>query len=303
MQNTSNLLMIRPVNFGFNAETATNNAFQINEQSDDVQKKALLEFDNFVKKLSANKVDVTVVEDTPVPYTPDSIFPNNWISFHNDKICLYPMYAPNRRLERKDTVLDVLKRKFIINKTIDLAHYEKENIFLEGTGSMVLDRKNKLAYACLSERTNAKILDDFCKNFDYSPVVFNSYDLKGLPIYHTNVVMNVGEQFVIICLDTVKNNAEREMLKAKFEQTGKQLIEISYDQMNNFAGNMLQVKNTEGKQFLVMSQAAFNSLNKEQLETINSYNEIIYTDLSTIEKNGGGSARCMLAEIFLAPNK
>lgn len=300
MQNTSNLLMIKPVNFGFNEETASNNAFQFKDSNSDVQTRALNEFNNYVKKLEENGINVLVVEDTPKPYTPDSIFPNNWISFHEDgRLCLYPMFALNRRQERKNTVMDAVKNKFAVKNIVDLTKFENENLFLEGTGSMVLDRDNKIVYACLSERTNIKVLNEFAKIFGYSIASFNAVDKNGLPIYHTNVVMSVSEQIVVICLDTVNDVSEKEMLLSTIKKSNKELLEISFEQMSNFAGNMLQVKNDKGKQFMVMSKTAYNILDAKQIDLIKKYNEIIAVDIDTIERNGGGSARCMLAEIFL----
>lgn len=300
MQNTSNLLMIKPVNFGFNEETASNNAFQFKDSNSDVQTRALNEFNNYVKKLEENGINVLVVEDTPKPYTPDSIFPNNWISFHEDgRLCLYPMFALNRRQERKNTVMDAINNKFSVKNIVDLTKFENENLFLEGTGSMVLDRDNKIVYACLSERTNIKVLNEFAKIFGYSIASFNAVDKNGLPIYHTNVVMSVSEQIVVICLDTVNDASEKEMLLSTIKKSNKELLEISFEQMSNFAGNMLQIKNDKGKQFMVMSKTAYNILDAKQIDLIKKYNEIIAVDIDTIERNGGGSARCMLAEIFL----
>ncbi len=302
MQNTNNLLMIKPVNFGFNDETALNNAFQIKDTNINynVQEKALNEFNNYVKKLEENGINVTVIDDTPVPHTPDSIFPNNWISFHSDnRICLYPMFALNRRLERKNTVIEIIKNKFIVKDIVDLTYYENKDLFLEGTGSMVLDRVFKVAYACLSARTNIVVLKDFAEKFGYKIVTFNATDKNNLPIYHTNVVMSVTEQIVIICLEAVNDKLERETLKETISNTKKELLEISFEQMNSFAGNILQVKNNVGIQFMIMSQSAYNSLTTSQISKIEKYNKIIAVNLDTIEKNGGGSARCMLAEIFL----
>jgi len=299
MQTTSHLLMIKPVNFGFNQETAVNNAFQVAGHSELAQQKAAKEFENFVKKLNVYGIDVTVVEDTPEPYTPDSIFPNNWISFHNEnKICLYPMFAENRRKERKPNVIETIKQKFKINETIDFTHYENENKFLEGTGSMVLDRVNNIAYACLSPRTNKEVFDKFCETMNFKGISFTSLDDNSGEIYHTNVVMCVADKYAIICLDTIKDAKERELVANTLTNSGKEIIEITTRQMNNFAGNMLQVQNAQGVPFLVMSSTAYRSLSKEQITRIKSYNDTIDAELDTIEKNGGGSARCMLAEIF-----
>lgn len=300
MQHTNNLLMIQPVHFSFNAETAVNNSFQNKSDQSNVQAKAREEFERFITVLRAHDINVTVVEDTPNPYTPDSIFPNNWISFHNDgSICLYPMFAINRRLERKPTVLSAIQEKFIINHTNDFTAYEKDELFLEGTGSMVLDRENKIAYACISPRTNQQVLDEFCKKMHYKGVSFVAVDEAGAPIYHTNVMMCVADDYVVICLDSIKDSNQQILVKQSIINSGKIIIEISFNQMNHFAGNMLQVHNTNGEKFLVMSSQAYNALTSEQISTIHSFNKIIHSDITTIETNGGGSARCMMAEIFL----
>jgi len=292
--------MIQPVHFSFNAETAVNNSFQNKSDQSNVQAKAREEFERFITVLRAHDINVTVVEDTPNPHTPDSIFPNNWISFHNDgSICLYPMFAINRRLERKPSVLSAIQEKFIINQTNDFTAYEKDELFLEGTGSMVLDRENKIAYACLSPRTNQQVLDEFCKKMQYKGVSFVAVDEAGAPIYHTNVMMCVADDYVVICLDSIKDSNQQTLVKQSIINSGKIIIEINFNQMNHFAGNMLQVHNTSGEKFLVMSSQAFNSLTSEQISTIHSFNKIIHSDITTIETNGGGSARCMMAEIFL----
>ena len=300
MQTTSHILMIRPVNFGYNAETAVNNAFQVAGMDTEAQKKALREFDDFVSVLRSNGVDVTVVQDTPEPHTPDSIFPNNWISFHNDgTVIFYPMYAANRRLERKQHVIDTVRSLFEIKSQIDLSSYESKNIFLEGTGSIVLDRDNKIAYACLSPRTDKKVLEDFCKQTGFKPVSFRAVDSKGREIYHTNVMMCVADRYVVICLESIDDKTERENVTTAITGSGKEIIEISFDQMNHFAGNMLQVENVSGQKLLVMSSQAFRSLTKQQVDKLSSYNNIIHSPLVTIETNGGGSARCMMAEVHL----
>jgi len=292
--------MIRPVNFSFNAETAVNNAFQSASSDNKQQEKALAEFEGLVKILRDNNVDVTVVNDTPEPYTPDSIFPNNWVSFHQDGVvCLYPMYAVNRRQERKPGVLQELGHKFELSTTLDFSPYEQEGLFLEGTGSMVLDRDNKIAYACLSPRTDKKVLQDFCEKMGYTPVVFTSVDGQGLPIYHTNVMMCVADKYVVVCLDSLPVAAERKLLSATIEGSGKEIIEITPEQMNHFAGNMLQVHNDKNEKLLVMSTQAYQSLTPAQVERLRSFNRIIHAPLTTIETNGGGSARCMLAEVHL----
>ncbi|TKB97794.1 citrulline utilization hydrolase CtlX [Pedobacter cryophilus] len=301
MQTTSNILMIRPVAFGLNTQTADSNAFQDKQASQDaVQEKAVNEFDDFVAKLRANDINVTVIEDTPKPHTPDSIFPNNWISFHNDgAIFLYPMQAENRRLERRVDLIEQLKANFKIKAIHDLSAAEKEGIYLEGTGSMVLDRENKIAYACLSIRTQETALNQFCKESGYTSVKFHAFDQNGFAIYHTNVMMCVGDKFVVVCLDTVTDEVEKADLITSFHKTGKKIIEISLAQMNQFAGNMLQVNNRDGKSFIIMSERAFLSLNDIQKNILSSFATPLYSSLNTIENNGGGSARCMIAEIHL----
>jgi hypothetical protein len=302
MQHSAHLLMIQPVRFEYNAETAVNNSFQ-NASADAgnvVQQKAQAEFDAFIAVLRSNDIDVTVVKDTPVPHTPDSVFPNNWISFHEPgTICLYPMFAANRRQERKQHVLDTLSEKFRINKQIDFTAHEAGNHFLEGTGSMVLDREHRIAYACLSPRTDLIVLEDFCNKMGYQAVAFHSVDGNNEPIYHTNVMMCVADSYAVICLESIPDPAERSMVKTSLEQNGKTIIEISTDQMNHFAGNMLQVHNRKGDTFLVMSSQAYRSLTPQQIHNIEQFNPIIHSDITTIETNGGGSARCMMAEIFL----
>jgi hypothetical protein len=299
MHNTAQLLMIQPVNFGFNAQTAVNNSFQKNIDGD-VQQKALQEFTDLVALLRNNKIDVTVVEDSLDPSTPDSIFPNNWISFHDDgRIFLYPMFAVNRRHEKKDTVLEAIKNKFLITEIIDLSQSEAEELFLEGTGSMVLDRENKIAYACLSPRTDEKILNEFCSMAGYSPVSFRSTDSTGKNIYHTNVMMCVADSYAVVCLESVTNERERKDLVTSLERTNKEIVDISSQQLNSFAGNMLQVKNVNGELLLVMSSQAYESLTTGQIVTLQKHNQIIHSSLNTIETAGGGSARCMMAEVFL----
>jgi hypothetical protein len=294
--------MIRPVNFSFNAETAVNNAFQVADAGagDQAQDRALAEFEGFVQLLRDNGVDVTVVQDSPDPYTPDSIFPNNWVSFHADgTVCLYPMYAVNRRHERKPGVIHAIAERFTIGRTLDLTAYEKNDLFLEGTGSMVLDRDNKTAYACLSPRTDRQVLFDFCQKLGYTAELFTAVDAGGQAIYHTNVMMCVADRYVVVCLDSVQDQPEREHLVATIRHSGKTLIPITLDQMNHFAGNMLQVHNENGEKLLVMSSQAYDSLTPGQVRQLEGFNRVLHAPLTTIETNGGGSARCMLAEIHL----
>ena len=299
MQNTSHLLMIQPVNFGFNAETAVNNAFQKNV-SGNIQQMALQEFNDFVAVLQKNKVDVTVIEDSLEPSTPDSIFPNNWISFHEDgRIFLYPMFAVNRRMERKARVLDAVKNKFAVSEIIDLSKYESDELFLEGTGSMVLDRENKITYACISPRTDKKLLDEFCRLANFTPVTFRSTDSKGADIYHTNVMMCIASDYAVICLESIADDEERKNIIASLQKTNKEIVDISLQQLNSFAGNMLQVKNADDELLLVMSSQAYNSLTAAQIDILHKHNRIIHSSLLSVETAGGGSARCMMAEVFL----
>jgi hypothetical protein len=300
MQITSHLLMIRPVNFTFNAETAVNNAFQSASENGNIQQQALQEFDELVNVLKNSGVDVTVIEDTPEPFTPDSIFPNNWISFHhNGTVCLYPMFAENRRLERNPQIIQTLTQRFKVHKSIDFSFYENEKHFLEGTGSMVLDRDDRIAYACLSPRTDEKVLKDFGKTMGYKSVAFNAVDGNDHAIYHTNVMMCVAEKYVVINLNTIHNKDEREKVIETIKDSRKDLIKISDEQMNHFAGNMLQIKNISGEKLLVMSTQAYESLEPDQIKKLSRYNKILHSKLNTIETNGGGSARCMIAEIHL----
>lgn len=307
MQTASTVLMVEPIAFSYNAQTAENNYFQVEQKDADIQTKALEEFKSFVDKLKSKGINVITVKDTLDPHTPDSIFPNNWVSFHNDgKVVLYPMFAPNRRVERRTDILETLKDKgFEITEIDDLSHFENQQKFLEGTGSMIFDHDHKIAYGSVSLRLDEELFRQFCQKFGFRPVVFHSYQNAGgerLPIYHTNVMMCVADQFVVICLDCIDDELEREKVQEVIKSTGKEIIEISEDQLQQFAGNMLQVQNEAGDKFLVMSETAYKSLTPAQIQNIEKYCEIIYSDLNTIETNGGGSARCMLAEVFLPKN-
>jgi hypothetical protein len=300
MQATNHILMIRPVDFKFNTQTADNNKFQQATTQSDVHNKALQEFDGFVAMLRSNGVDVTVIDDTLQPETPDSIFPNNWVSFHDDgEVVLYPMFSENRRAERRADILATLGNHFQVNKVTDLSTHEAQDIFLEGTGSLVLDRDNKIAYACLSFRTNEIALEKFCEATGYTSVVFNAVDETGFPIYHTNVMMCIGDKFAVVCFDSIIDDGERENLIQSLKTTHKEIVAINFNQMNHFAGNMLQVKNAANESLLIMSEQAFLSLEKAQINILSQYAKLIHAPLYTIETNGGGSARCMLAEVHL----
>ena len=302
-QITNTLMMIRPAKFGYNAETAQNNAFQTNDGGEDVDliaQKARAEFDVLVQKLEVHDIEVMVIEDTPTPVKPDVVFPNNWISFHQDgSIMTYPMFSKVRRLERRADIIDKIKEKFTVNHLYSFESYETDEMFLEGTGSMILDRPNKLVYACTSIRTNEDILDEFSRLTGYQKIVFQSTDDAGQEIYHTNVMMAMGTSFVVICMESVRDEQQRQLLNDTFKTYNKEVIEISMAQMNAFAGNMLQVGKSEDHSFLVMSDAAYHSLTKQQIQTIEKHAQIIHSPIPTIEKYGGGSVRCMLAEVFL----
>ena len=301
MHNTTAILMVRPVNFGFNPQTAASNAFQQQDGAQQqVQANALNEFDKLVNLLRSNGVHVIVVDDTAEPHTPDSIFPNNWVSFHqNGDIFLYPMQAENRRLERREDIISRLEDQFKVRHIIDLSRFELQNKFLEGTGSMVLDRENKIAYACRSPRTNMEVLNMFCEESGYSALTFQATDEKGLAIYHTNVMMCIGGKYAVICMDSISSQAERQAVIASLGQTGKTIVGISFQQMQQFAGNMLEVQNDTGERLLVMSGSAYRSLSDVQINTLQKFCRLIYADIPTIERNGGGSVRCMLAEVAL----
>jgi len=299
-QSTNHLLMIRPVSFGFNEQTAGSNAFQNRDGANDAQQQALKEFDGFVQVLRDNGVDVTVIDDTKEPHTPDSIFPNNWVSFHSDgNIFLYPMQAENRRLERREDIISDLEDKFTVHRIEDMSHFEAEGKFLEGTGSMVLDRENKIVYACISPRTNKDVLAEFCRETGYTAVTFDAVDQNGQAIYHTNVVMGIGSDFAVVCLESIADATERELISKSLQENGKEIIDISFDQMNRFAGNILEVKNDKGEILIVMSQTAFNTFTSEQKTAMEKYGKLVHADIHTIEYIGGGSARCMMAEVHL----
>jgi len=298
--------MIRPVSFRMNEQTSVNNYFQedIDVQNVTINARAQQEFDDFVTVLRNKGIKVIVVDDTPEPDTPDSIFPNNWISFHADgTVGLYPMFAENRRKERRGDILDTLETEGLeIKNIVDYTSAEAEGIFLEATGSMALDRVNKKAYCALSDRADEGLFIEFCEDFEYSPVIFTanqSVDGKRMPIYHTNVMMCLAEHFAVICLDTIDDRKEKKNVSKHLAQDGKELIVINEQQMHNFAGNMLQVLGAADKRYLVMSSAAYKSLNSDQIVRIEKYCEIIHSSLNTIETCGGGSARCMMAEVFL----
>lgn len=299
--------MIRPVAFRMNEQTAVNNYYQ--KVLDDllpatVNAKAQAEFDAYVEKLRAVGIQVIVVDDTVNPDTPDSIFPNNWVSFHETgDVVLYPMFAENRRLERREDILDIIEDNgFVINEIMDYTEAEEDGYYLEGTGSIVLDRANQIAYCALSPRADEELFIEFCEDFEYDPVIFEAFQTvngERKHIYHTNVIMCVAETFAVICADCIDDKAERKMVLSKLKESGKEVIVISEEQVNNFAGNMLQVRGANDERFLIMSNAAYESLTPSQIEKIEKHCKIVHASLDIIEACGGGSARCMMAEVFL----
>lgn len=304
---TNSLMMIRPERFGMNAQTAVDNFYQQQDAATDAatdNQRAQVEFDAFVEKLRAVGVDVLVLQDTADPHTPDSIFPNNWISMHADgRVLLYPMKAENRRLERIEGIERILKdHGFVVDSTLDYSEAEQEGVYLEGTGSIIFDHDAKLAYMARSQRADEFLLDQVCQDLGYSSIVFSAYQDTPdgrQPIYHTNVLMCMTDKYAVICLDTIDDEKERASVVAAIEGSGKEILEISEAQKHQFAGNMLLVKGAEEKLHLVMSSSAFNVLTAEQVQKIERYHTILHSDLTTIETLGGGSARCMLAEIYL----
>jgi hypothetical protein len=308
-QTTNTIVMVRPAAIRSNEQTAKDNHYQkqFNVLPKALLTKALEEFDAFVEKLQEMGVNVLVVQDTLETDTPDAHFPNNWLSFHEEgTVTIYPMFAENRRTERNEALLELVETNgFVINNVIDYSEAEHEGIFLEGTGSMVLDRENKIAYCALSERSHEELFIEFCEDFEYTPVIFKAYQAvngKRLPIYHTNVMMCVGSRLAVICLDSIDDKKERKNVVHHLKESGKEIVTLTEAQLNQFAGNMLQVKGKD-KEYLVMSEAAHKSLSSSQLKTIEKHSAIISSSLTTIEACGGGSARCMMVEVFLPKTK
>ena len=305
-QTTNSILMIRPVNFRMNEQTAVNNYYQENLdlKNSEINRKAQEEFDNYVEKLRSFDISVVVISDTTEFDTPDAIFPNNWISFHQDgTVAIYPMFAENRRLERREDILQELEKEgFLIENVVDYTAAEEENIFLEATGSIILDRVHRKAYCALSPRADEDLFIEFCEDFEYTPVIFSAnqtVENKRESIYHTNVMMCVADTFAVICLASIDDKKERKNILKHLKEDGKKVIDITEEQVNTFAGNMLQVRNNNNELFLIMSQAALNSLTQSQKAQIKNHCKIISSSLDTIETCGGGSARCMMAEVFL----
>ena len=298
------VLMIRPVCFRSNPLTAQSNRFQgkTGLPADAQQAAAAHEFDRLADTLRQAGVDVIVIEDTPLPETPDSIFPNNWISMHGDgRVVLYPMEAENRRTERRVDIVDYLSEKegLSVTEIIDLSSHEQAGHYLEGTGSMVLDRVNRIAYACLSSRTHLDPLGDFAQRMNYTVVAFDAVDREGVPVYHTNVLMNVGEKVAVICDEAIRQDDQRDAVLRQLRDTGHEVINLSYTQLEAFAGNMLELRNSSGERVVAMSQRALDSLDKDQLEAMEANGPIVCAPIDTIEDSAGGSVRCMLAEVHL----
>jgi len=295
----SKVFMVKPLYFGFNDETANDNKFQIRSTDANYREKAIKEFEAYTTLLKDNEIEVVIADDTESPHTPDAVFPNNWFSTHEDgNLVLYPMCSNIRRQDRKPEFIEIIKKNFDCKSVIDLSHFENEGYFLEGTGSMVLDRKNKLAYACHSPRTSEKVLNAFCEEMGYTPIIFDSVNENDAPIYHTNVMLSIGESFAILCKESIRHKDQLESVVNNLNGSGKEIISISLKQLHCFAGNCLHLKNKSGVNILVMSTTAKNSLDKDQISKIESYCKIITPEIPTIEMIGGGSARCMMAELY-----
>ena len=302
MQTSSQILLIQPASFGYNEQTSLSNTFQnkVDHDGNAATALAVEEFKLFAEQLRKNEIDIFVFEDSTNTVKPDAVFPNNWISMHEDgKVILYPMCAPNRRIERNNDLIEQIKRMFIVNEVIDLTRYENENRFLEGTGSIVFDHDKKKAYACISPRTYEQVLNEVCKLLNYQPVIFHSQDENDIPVYHTNVMMCIAGEFAVICLESIANKEERKMVSQSLRDSNHEIIDISFEQVKSFAGNMLAIHNRHSEKFLAMSQSAFDSLNENQKKVLEKYCTLLPLNVKTIENVGGGSARCMMAEIFL----
>ena len=306
-QVTSQLLMVRPANFSSNKETIETNKFQNDLTADlkeNTQNQAVREFDKMVNLLRDHEISVIDIDDIKELENTDAVFPNNWVSFHQDNtVVLYPMMARSRRSEKRYDILEYLTKyqSFKIDRIIDMSYLEEENLFLEGTGSMIFDRVNKTVFACKSSRTSLEALEIFCKDMGYNPIVFDAI-IDNYPIYHTNVMMSLGKKTAFLCSESIKDKADNLLIKNYFKDLERNIIEISPEQMNNFAGNVIEVENGKGESHIIMSDSAYKALDHKQLDSISSVANIITTPLTTIERYGGGSARCMIAEIFLEKN-
>lgn len=301
-QIASTILMVRPASFGFNAETAANNAFQktVRTSQKELQQQAVREFDNFVATIRKKGIEVIVIEDTAKPPKPDAIFPNNWFcTLADGTVAVFPMYAVNRRIEKRNDLLNMLVNEYKVRDVEDWSEFEAESLFLEGTGSMIIDHENKIIYACLSPRTNKSVLEKFAHAHGYKTMLFSSRDENGTDVYHTNVIMHIGEGYAVICLESIPMEAERIAVSQMLTTTGHEVIPISLAQVHAFAGNMLQTRNNKGEKFTILSKTAYNSLNAEQKNILSQHTTLLPIDINTIETVGGGSVRCMMAEIFL----
>lgn len=301
-QSASKVLMVKPANFGYNNETASSNAFQqnISISNDSLQSLALQEFHHVVKTLQAKGIETIILEDSKTPIKPDAIFPNNWVSFHSDgRVILYPMAAPNRRLERRQDFIPNLYKQYTVKEVIDWSIYETDNQFLEGTGSIVFDHNNQIAFACASPRTNGELLTRLSEKLEYKPVLFHAIDEKKTPIYHTNVMMSIGSEFAVVCLESIADENEKTSIIDYLKNGNKEIIDISLAQMKNFAGNILELKGTQTKPLIVLSQRAFNAFSSQQKEQLTKFGELVVVSIPTIETVGGGGVRCMLTEMFL----
>ena len=303
-QTTGHVILVRPCHFGSNSETAASNAFQqlISDPAENIQNRALAEFDGMFQTLRSAGVVPMVIDDTQEPVKPDAVFPNNWVSFHNDgTVYLYPMEAPSRRLERRADIVEALSAShgFYVREIIDLSASENDGLFLEGTGSMVLDRVNRVIYAALSTRTHMSVLAEFSQQADYEIAAFDATDSRGRTVYHTNVMMAIGTQFAIICADAITDRLKRTAVLARLAATGREIVEISIQQMENFAGNLLELITESGGTVIVLSRRACEALTADQRNRLSRFGEVLPVAIETIEKVGGGSVRCMLAEVFL----
>lgn len=302
MPAASTILMIRPAAFGFNEQTAENNFFQkeATTPAEEPQQKVLEEFDNMTRVLVDQDIEVLVLDDTPEPPKPDAIFPNNWLcTLPSGIVAVFPMYAANRRIEKRDDILQWLAENYTVAGVEDWSEYEAEGRFLEGTGSMVMDHNNKMIYACRSARTDAAVLEKFAAAHGYNAIAFTAADRTGRPVYHTNVMMCIGDRFAVVCTDAIPDETERIAVTQLLESSGREIVRISLDQMHAFAGNMLQLQNISGQQFIVLSKTAWDSLQDEQRQKLQSCATLLPIDIPTIEQVEGGSVRCMMAEIFL----
>ncbi len=305
-QTASTILMIRPASFGFNAETAANNVFQgsVTMNEHEVQKQAVQEFDDFVTLLRSYKINVVVIEDTPYPIKPDAVFPNNWFcTLQDGTVATFPMFAANRRIEVRSDLIQTLKDNFIVTNTEDWTTYDAEKLYLEGTGSMIIDHQNKIIYACLSPRTDKGLLQQFADSHHYTINTFYSKDDNGTDVYHTNVIMHLGEGYAVICLSSIRDENERNQVMTSLSETGHEIIDITMKQVHQYAGNMLQVTSEDETLYTILSQQAFNSLTDNQKQQFYKHTHLLPVSISTIETVGGGSVRCMMAEIFLEKKK